>query len=290
MQIGTPQGWVSPFQTEHWLKYCSLLHPTSPSDTILTTCINKQLAINMVLEIEDYPDLSHWKSVLEFSVEKAALLMAGIDPLEWTLQETKEREHPRWKNAHANAMSIESAIRQGLLSPVICRGLIWQEEWNNPPELSMATIKHNDRDAHLSIQETIITRASLIGWIDSENVQLVRPIKQINPPVQSINQPDDLQQKHEIIMIDAQPPVMALPYLGHRSEGLEFVEEAIQQFWSTYDENDPSTAPTREEVSEYLIKKGASVNMADAINLILRPFKLRTAGLKNKKVPTRKDR
>ncbi|QPG65839.1 hypothetical protein HFV04_002650 [Pseudomonas sp. BIGb0427] len=56
--------------------------------------------------------------------------------------------------------------------------------------------------------------------------------------------------------------------------------------WSTYDEGDPSTAPTQEDVVKYLRGRGAGVNMADAVNLILRPANLRRGGRKNKQVPT----
>ncbi|MNJ33535.1 hypothetical protein D3C77_282220 [compost metagenome] len=64
------------------------------------------------------------------------------------------------------------------------------------------------------------------------------------------------------------------------------MEDAIKQLWSTYDEDDPSTAPTQEEVIRYLREKGAGANMADAVNLILRPANLRRGGRKVKKAPT----
>jgi hypothetical protein len=31
--------------------------------------------------VENLPDLSHWKTVQEFSITQAALLLAGIDPM-----------------------------------------------------------------------------------------------------------------------------------------------------------------------------------------------------------------
>ena len=56
--------------------------------------------------------------------------------------------------------------------------------------------------------------------------------------------------------------------------------------WATYDENDPSTAPTRAEVIKYLREQGAGVNMAEAVNLILRPSILRDRGRKSNKSTT----
>lgn len=228
---------------------------------------------------EDVPDLMHWKTVMEFTVEQAALLMAGLDPFVTTLQEAKFNQHPRWKKAHGHAMGIESAIRQGLISPVICRGLVWRPGRNNVPEQYMQTIKANDREAQLSYQETIITRASLFGWIESESVQITRPPR----PVISSVRP---KEQEAPAIIEARPEPLALPYHGHKSEGLEFVEAAIEQLWSTYDEDDPSTAPTQDEVIKYLRGRGAGANMAEAVNLVLRPAILRRGGRKAKKVPT----
>ena len=40
---------------------------------------------------DDHPNLDHWKQVMEFNVEQAALLLAGIDPFETeTLEEAKQ--------------------------------------------------------------------------------------------------------------------------------------------------------------------------------------------------------
>lgn len=235
------------------------------------------MAVN---NLDDLPDLTHWKTVMEFTIEQAALLMAGLDPFDTTLGEAKALQLPRWKKAHGHAMGIESAIRQGLISPVICRGLFPGEDWSGG-EPYIRTIKASDRDAPLCRDETIITRASLIGWIESENVQITRS------PRRTISPPRSVEPQAPAI-IEANPEPLALPYQGHTSEGLEFVEDAIKQLWSTYDPEDHTTAPTKDEVVEYLRSKGAGVNMAEAVNLILRPASLRQTGLKNRKVPTRK--
>ena len=226
-------------------------------------------------ESDCFPDLRHWKPVMEFTVEQAALLLAGIDPFDIeTVKAAKESSHPRWKNARAHSIAIVSAIRQGLISPAICRG--WQEDWNNGPYL--VTIKHSDRSIDICIQSTIITRASLESWIESERVQYATPKRKAAP--------ESIKSTPLPVTIEVIPEPLALPYYGHKSEGLEFVDEAIRQLWSTYDEEDPSTAPTQKEVIDYLRSKGAGANMADAVNLILRPANLRRGGLKTKKAPT----
>ncbi|MCY1457750.1 hypothetical protein D9M71_750710 [compost metagenome] len=146
----------------------------------------------------------------------------------------------------------------------------------------METVKASDRSTELSLSETVITRASLVGWIASESVQITRPSRPAPPPPRPV-------ETQATVTIEAINEPLALPYHGHRSEGLEFVDDAIKQLWSTYEEDKPGTAPTKDEVVEYLRSKGAGVNMAEAVNLILRPKNLKQSGLKNRRVPTRGD-
>lgn len=229
---------------------------------------------------DDLPDLSHWKQVMEFTVEQAALLMASIDPFDTaSLEEAKHRRLPRWKRAHGNALGILSAIRQGLISPVACKAVFIDYDFNGNAEKTIRTIKPTDRDADICLSETIITRASLVGWITTERVQISRPTRSIAAVM-----PAPHPQPPEFA--DPPPQPLSLPYYGHTSEGLEFVDDAIKQMWSTYDDDDPNTAPTREAVIKYLRERGAGANMAEAVNLILRPANLRNGGRKNKKAPT----
>lgn len=228
---------------------------------------------------DDLPNLDHWHSVMEFTVEQAALLMAMIDPFDVeTLGEARRMRVPRWKKAHAHSLAIVSAIRQGVITPVVCCAYVFEEgQWGG---WSTATMKPSDRNLEISPPHTIITRASLENWITTSGVQITRP-----RPRQVV--PTATQQSPAPVTIEAKPEPLALPYHGHKSEGLEYVEEAIYQFWSTVDPEDPTTAPTKAEVVEYLEKRGASKNVAQAVDLILRPENLRKARLRNRKVPTR---
>lgn len=235
-------------------------------------------------DLDRLPNLAHWKPVMEFTVEQVALLLAMIDPFDATLDTAKQHRLPRWKQAHGHALGIVSAIRQGLITPVVCKGYVWEEvsdgyQQGTHMERTLCIVKVTDREAEISPADTIITRASLVGWIASENVSITRPQR----PAPAAPK---LPPAPTPTTIEADPKPLALPYYGHASEGLEFVEDAIKQMWSTYDEDDPSTAPTQEAVIKYLREKGAGVNMAEAVNLILRPARLRRGGLKSKKVPT----
>lgn len=230
---------------------------------------------------DDFPNLDHWRSVMEFTIEQAALLLAMIDPLDVeTLNEAKRRNLSRWKKSWAHSIAIVSAIRQGVVSPVVCRAYVFEEgQWGGWSAIAM---KPSDRDMDISIAHTIITRASLINWIRTERVQFTRTHSRPQSPAifHPVPEPN---------IIEANPEPMALAYHGHKSEGLEFMDDAIKQMWSTYDEDKPGTAPTQVDMVNYLQGKGAGVNMAHAVNTILRPANLKRGGRKNNKVLTSKD-
>lgn len=220
----------------------------------------------------DIPNLDHWKTVMEFSVEQASLLMAGIDPLEMNLDQARDLKVARWKIAWGHSFGIISAIRQGQIAPVVLRGTVWEAGWNDHLEKVMRDVKSSDREAEISAQETVITRASLMNWITSANINLIRPAKPIS-------------HKPLPVVITQQAETLLLPRYEHTSEGLEFVEDAIKQFWSTYDAEDGNTAPTKQEVVKYLVSRGATKNLSEAVDLILRPHSLRNRGLKRKGYP-----
>ncbi|MDR6203465.1 hypothetical protein [Paraburkholderia graminis] len=46
------------------------------------------------------PDLDHWTGAAVFSLQEAALLTVGADPLEWpSVGHLKTHEHPNWRYA-----------------------------------------------------------------------------------------------------------------------------------------------------------------------------------------------
>lgn len=225
---------------------------------------------------DDYPNVSHWKAVQEFTIEQAALLLAGLDPFDFGNQSNtgldmvKKLNHPRWKLAHGYALSLETAIRRGTLSPVICVGCFYND-YNQ--EWEVKKIDPNDRTQKMSYEHTIITRNSLNQWVTSENVSLVLPIsaKKIVYPIIKKNS-----------VTNDSMAIKTLPNYTHRSEGLELTQEIIEQFWATYDEENKQTAPTKKEITKYLIDKGISKNLAEAVDLVLRPFELRKVGRRQK--------
>lgn len=66
------------------------------------------------------------------------------------------------------------------------------------------------------------------------------------------------------------------PWGSHHTNALSDLEAAAQRFWTLYDPNDPSTAPTNEMVATWLRdERGTSKDKATAIASILRADGLR---------------
>lgn len=46
--------------------------------------------------VENMPDLSHWRTVQEFNITQAALLLSGIDPYDYSsLEDVRDKHHER---------------------------------------------------------------------------------------------------------------------------------------------------------------------------------------------------
>ncbi|QWA12767.1 hypothetical protein GTU79_08770 [Sodalis ligni] len=228
-------------------------------------------------------DLTHWKTVQEFNIEQAALLLAGIDPYDFPggLIEVRNERHERWKMAWGFSSGLISAIRRGTLTPIICMGELkkwndWEKEFYYEHEV----IKQTDRTKEISKTETILTRDSLFFWVESEKVDFVR---RSNPKIAIEREIIDYNfvenSSLDVNQNSAETPTtLLLPEYEHQSEGLEFIKDAIKQFWSTYDPDDKSTAPNRDDVRDYLVSIGATVNLAKAVDEVLRPFELKKGG------------
>lgn len=238
--------------------------------------------------VEDLPDLTHWRTVQEFSITQAALLLSGIDPYDYDsgLDGVKNSRHQRWKMAWGFSEGIISAIRRGVLTPVQCFSVKWVDDDNWSGHWESYEIKPTDRSHDISKDKTIITRDSLFAWVENEGVDFVRkPPSVKHRPSMNDN---EWKANHQYAVIDMEPiqeknGTLLLPRYEHKSEGLDFIDEAIKQFWSTYDPEDRNTAPKRDEVREYLVSKGATVNLAKAVDEVLRPFELKKGGRKSLK-------
>ena len=86
----------------------------------------------------------------------------------------------------------------------------------------------------------------------------------------------------ELIPVAHDPKVLnpsstpAWPWGTHETELLRQLARAAREFWSTYDPDQPATAPKSEEVGAWLVKQGVSKRVAEVMAQILRPSTLPT--------------
>ena len=134
---------------------------------------------------ENLPDLTHWKTVQEFNIIQAALLLAGIDPFDFdedtALEQVRSLCHERWKLAWGMSAGIISAIRRELLTPILCYSEKYIQDWNGPDYIEYEIIKPTDRSKEISKSKTIITRDSLEAWVRSESIDNAKPLQKIKP-------------------------------------------------------------------------------------------------------------
>ena len=70
-------------------------------------------------------------------------------------------------------------------------------------------------------------------------------------------------------------PVGNWPWGNHETELLRQLANAARLFWINYDPTDPSTAPTNEQVKNWLVNKGVAPRTAEIMATILRADGLR---------------
>ncbi|EEY3520722.1 hypothetical protein DFX77_01150 [Escherichia coli] len=61
-------------------------------------------------------------------------------------------------------------------------------------------------------------------------------------------------------------------------DGLQLALMVQHEFWSTYDPEDRTTAPSKRQVVDFLVSRGTSRNLAESIDRVVRPVSMKTGG------------
>ncbi|EPH6679065.1 hypothetical protein ACSYPU_001402 [Escherichia coli] len=61
-------------------------------------------------------------------------------------------------------------------------------------------------------------------------------------------------------------------------DGLKLALMVQHEFWSTYDPEDRTTAPSKRQVVDFLVSRGTSRNLAESIDRVVRPVSMKTGG------------
>jgi hypothetical protein len=82
--------------------------------------------------------------------------------------------------------------------------------------------------------------------------------------------------KHNVPNRTAPIPTTKWPWGGYETELLRKLASAAEEWWSTYDPVSPATAPTNQEVKNWLVGQGVSDRVAESMATILRADGLAT--------------
>lgn len=123
-----------------------------------------------------------------------------------------------------------------------------------------------------------------ITWIDAEKLfsytreMLNKTLEFLDPPRPnySANLTATVTTNQNQANPDSNIRIKKWPWGNHETELLRHLSAAAEKFWTLYDPEDITTAPTNEQVTEWLVSEGVSKRIAEAIAQILRTDGLRT--------------
>jgi len=203
-------------------------------------------------------DLSNWKLMDDFTALEAVALVTGEDPSKVVASQV-----------------IGNPVYQRMEFCYLARKkwLLWdgedQDEWK---KLGVAT-EAQLLESQDMLRQSCNGGAGLVKWQMSKTQsdfivqrfcrkELSRWLKANN--VESRYQFDRV----EVTKAGAKGTVW--PWGSHHTELLGVLEAAANQFWVGYDPKHPKTAPKNETVIAWLLERGISASMANAIATMLR--------------------
>jgi hypothetical protein len=80
---------------------------------------------------------------------------------------------------------------------------------------------------------------------------------------------------HELADIPCLPPAGGWPWGSYETRLLRHLAAAADRFWKNYDPSDPATAPTNQEVIDWLMEQGVAPRNAEVMATMLRADGLR---------------
>ncbi len=181
------------------------------------------------------PDLSHWNDTNTFTVDEAAMLTAGIDPLG-----TKGHHWETAISGHINekhALMICRAMRESICSGqmVAASVFVYRGQFHDYIE----SVSQNNLDPlewkSISPEETIIARKPLLDWYKRHGY--------INSPNQRKAPAQSLQQE------TPPPPASKLMVLPrYTTPAIEVINEIVIEHWEGFDPQNPDAVAPKQEI------------------------------------------
>lgn len=238
-------------------------------------------------------DLSHWRFIERITVGQAGLLIAGVDP--YNVQAATKADIARAQTfGLAIAQAVDRAYRYAwelfgqrpyddddLLTPDIWEASGTFEDYLPSIEMrgSVGNVVSDPDNAALLVStdpqftETVIGH-ELTRWMKDNDMFSQYPFAENQWIVvrDNTDTPEDQPMPGPLLTLEnnqanaAENPLS----LTHKTKLLGELEAAKDKFWTLYDPEDPTTAPTNKQIVEFLRGRGVSTRSAEAIATILR--------------------
>jgi len=184
---------------------------------------------------KDRPDWKYWLALPSWTVHEATMLSVGLDP--------KRIDADGGVLGTSEELGVEWFL--GLGVEILNRIEIFSRWSNVPPAQGGLWDSSNGRERAISPKQFVV---------------LCRRIRLRTPP--------------EFADIGADPQGRpSWPWGDYETELLQVLAEAVKQFWSTYDPDDPGTAPRKQDIVEWLmtrLDRKDSATLAGYIATIIR--------------------
>lgn len=110
---------------------------------------------------------------------------------------------------------------------------------------------------------------------DGDTIHIMQGVRLEPDPhevfVASKNLPEDWKSRIEEKLVKRRAlPATHWPWGTHSTELLEHLAAAAKRYWKNYDPEDPTTAATNDEISNWLVSRGVKERTAEVMARILR--------------------
>lgn len=217
-------------------------------------------------------DLSHWAYAANFSIYEAAYLILGVDPSSSEASNRSARHiKERLEEGYKKAVEYINFRVFGVMRP--------DNYFETDPENSEPAPAHEQLlSVALEAQICALNKgdvASVAAWLQF-GMKSVFDQRFTRKMLAKWIKDNQLVSKYcfdrEIIVSGD-----SLDFGRHRTQALTVLCEAAHKFWNLYDPTDRTTAPTNDQIVDWLItERQVSVRTAQVMATILRPDDLPT--------------
>jgi len=208
------------------------------------------------VELHELPDLSDWRLIEVWSIEEAAMLWAGIDPMEHVDVRLSDLKHAVSLLQYRKAFTFQRAIAEAVCGGTLPFVEAWEEhnDYNNGPWGKK--IEFPDLPEHSLIVHhlTRVSQAAFMKWAQSKKMW---SLKQSLQRVQSVDTGQECNSDNTIEMERTTKPLaLAPPAYLDRTHPLSPAELlAANEAWLAITQNgDPKDSGTavRAAMMKYL--------------------------------------